>query len=138
MSNLPEVLAAWEAYQLRLDKAIGAAAVEVSLRLEGEGKRMIKGHRPEGQTATSGAPPMNRTGNLRRSIKGSSAREGFGIYSAIVGAGMIYARAVELGEPYNPPSWKNGQKFPFLKPAVEGFVQTGLLSRIIYKHLGAI
>ena len=80
---------------------------------------------------------MNRTGNLRRSIKGTSARKGFGQYQAIVGADMVYARAVEIGDPYNPPSWKDGQRFPFLAPALQKFVRTNLLRRIIIKHLGA-
>lgn len=138
MSNLPEVLAAWEAKQKRLDMAISQAAVEISLRLEGMAKRNIKGKRPEGEKATSGQPPMNRTGNLRRSIAGTTGRQGFGSYVSVVGAYMEYARAVEMGAPYNPPTWTQGEHFPFLNPAVQDFIKSNMMNRILKKHLGAI
>lgn len=134
--NLPQVEAALRAYQANFDIRVGLAAFEISQSLEGFGKREIKGQRPKGQKATTGAPPMNRTGNLRRSIRGQSQRYGFAKYSAIVGADMIYARAVEIGDPYNPPSWKNGEHFPYLQPALEKFAQTNLVIRILRKHLG--
>jgi hypothetical protein len=135
--NLLQVEAALKAYQARLDVQIGAATREISIALEGMGKREIKGRRPEGQKATSGEPPMNRTGNLRRSIRGQSFRKGFGTYEAVVGADMVYARAVEIGNPYNPPTWRNGEHFPYLSPALKKFVKSGLLKRILIKHLGA-
>ena len=131
-------MAAWEAWQVKFDRQVGFAATEISLRLEGAAKRMIVGQRPAGEKAISNQPPMNRTGNLRRSIRGTTEREGFGIYSAVVGADMIYARAVEIGEPYNPPSWKDGQRFPFIEPAVRNFISTGLVNRILIKHMGAM
>lgn len=135
--NFPQVEAALKAYKMLVDKQMGLAAKEISVALEGFGKREIKGQRPKGQKATTGEPPMNRTGNLRRSIRGMSGRKGFGIYEAVVGADMVYARAVEVGNPYNPPSWRNGEHFPFLSPALQKFVRTGLLKRILIKHLGA-
>jgi hypothetical protein len=135
--NLPQVEAALQAYKNRLDQKIGFAAREISIALEGFGKREIKGQRLKGQKATTGEPPMNRTGNLRRSIRGTSNRKGFGIYESVVGADMVYARAVEVGDPYNPPSWRNGERFPFLSPALKKFVSSGLLKRILVKHLGA-
>lgn len=134
--NLPEVLAALQAYKNSIDYRVGKAAYEISQALEGYGKRQIKGERPEGEKAISGLPPMNRTGNLRRSIRGRSERIGFGRYEAIVGADMIYARAVEVGAPYNPPSWQNGEHFPFLEPALNEFRTSGLISRILRKYLG--
>jgi hypothetical protein len=138
MSNLPEVIAAWENHERKFDIALAQAAVEISLRLEAMAKSNIKGRRPEGQKATSGQPPMNRTGNLRRSIAGTTSRRGFGSYAAVVGAYMDYARAVEIGAPYNPPSWQNGEHFPFIQPAVDKFKSTSLFTRIVRKHLGAI
>lgn len=138
MSNLPEVTAAWKNHERKFDLALGQAASEISLRLENMAKREIKGRRPEGQKATSGQPPMNRTGNLRRSIAGTVGRKGFGEYVAVIGAYMEYARAVEIGAPYNPPSWQNGEHFPFIRPTVDRFTKSSLLSRIIQKHLGAI
>lgn len=136
--NLPQVEAALKLYQQRFDNSIKGAAAEISIALEGYGKREIKGHRPEGEKAVSGQPPMNRTGNLRRSIRGQEIRKGFGRYTAVVGAGASYARAVEVGSPYNPPSWKNGEHFPYLSPAFEKFIKSGLIQRILTKHLGAI
>lgn len=134
--NLPEVEAALEAYKISLDARIGKATFEISQALEGYGKRQIKGQRPEGQKATTGLPPMNRTGNLRRSIRGRYERIGFAKYTAIVGADMEYARAVEVGSPYNPPSWQNGEFFPYLSPALEEFAKSGLVLRILRKNLG--
>jgi hypothetical protein len=136
--NLPQVEAALKAYKIRFEAQVGKASAEISARLEGFGRREIKGdRRGVPYPAMSGQPPMNVTGNLRRSIRGTSQRKGFGVYSAVVGADMVYARAVEMGDPYNPPSWKNGQRFPFLSPALDKFVRSGLLRRIIIKHLGA-
>lgn len=134
--NFAEVQAALIAYQQALDWKIGKATYEISQALEGYGKRQIKGERPEGEKAISGLPPMNRTGNLRRSIRGRHERIGFARYEAIVGADMIYARAVEVGSPYNPPSWQNGEHFPFLEPALKEFSTSGLIARILRKHLG--
>lgn len=133
--NLPQVEAALKAYTVKFDLAIGKASAEIAAQLEGDGKREIKGVRPEGQKATTGEPPMNRTGKLRNSIRGSNVRRGFASYTAVVGADMVYARAVEVGSPYNPPSWQNGEYFPYLEPALEKFVMSGKLKSILIKHL---
>lgn len=135
--NLPEVLSALNSYQKRIDMKVASATAEISMRLEGAAKRMIKGERPAGQKAISGWPPMNRTGNLRRSIAGTMSRIGFGHYQAVVGAYMEYARAVETGNPA-PPTWTEGQKFPFLQPAVDNFVKSGGVPRVLKKHLSSI
>jgi hypothetical protein len=137
-NNLPEAVGAWNTYQARFDMKLALASGEIALRLEGAGKRMIVGQRNPEDRATPNKPPMNRTGNLRRSIKGSSGKIGFGIYESVVGAGMVYARAVEMGGEYAPPSWKNGQRFPFLEPAVKDFISTGMITRILIKHMGAL
>lgn len=134
--NLPQVEAALQAYMRGFDMRIGNATFEISQALEGFGKRQIKGQRPEGEKAITGQPPMNRTGNLRRSIRGQHMRLGYATYEAVVGADMIYARAVEVGAPYNPPSWQNNEHFPYLEPALEQFAKTNLIVRILRKHLG--
>lgn len=134
--NLPQVEAALQAYMRGFDMRIGNATYEISQALEGFGKRQIKGQRPEGEKAVTGQPPMNRTGNLRRSIRGQTMRIGYATYEAVVGADMIYARAVEIGAPYNPPSWQNNEHFPYLQPALEEFAKTNLVIRILRKHLG--
>jgi hypothetical protein len=134
--NLPQVEAALQAYMRGFDMRIGNATLEISQAIEGLGKRQIKGERPKGEKAVSGQPPMNRTGNLRRSIRGQHQRLGYATYQAIVGADMIYARAVEVGAPYNPPSWQSGEHFPYLQPALDEFAKSNLTIRILRKHLG--
>ena len=87
-------------------------------------KEEIKGRRPEGEKATAGDPPKNRTGNLRRSIRGEKFQKGFAKYEAIVGPTIIYGRAVELGGSYSPPSWKGTSAvkgFPYMAPAFRKF-----------------
>lgn len=135
--NLPEVEQALLAYQKRFDERVGEAAREIALKLEGLAKREIKGRRPKGQKATIGMPPMNRTGNLRRSIMNTTQRKGFAKYEAIVGAEMVYARAVEKGAPYNPPTWTKGERFPFLQPAVDKAIKSKVLEKTLQKYLGA-
>ena len=131
--NLPEVLAALHMVQQRFDIQIGLASQEMSIALEGLAKRQIVGDRKnQPYPAVTGKPPMNVTGNLRRSIKGKSTREGFGIYVAEAGAYMVYARAVELG---GAPTWTRGQHFPYMEPALQQFRRTNLTRTILIKHL---
>lgn len=134
--NLPQVKAALEEYQARFDMAIGQAAEEISKQLAGDAQRQIKDDRKnKPYPAVSGQPPMNVTGNLRRSIKGSSHRIGFGLYEAQAGAYMVYARAVELG---GAPTWTRGQHFPYMQPALEQFKQSGKIRGILIKYLRRI
>lgn len=70
-------------------------------------------------------PPVNRTGNLRRSIKPMKFRLGFGSYGAIVGPTVIYGRILELGFP-------NGNKYPYMKPAFKEFEEVS--HAIIHKY----
>ncbi len=131
--NLPEVLAALRATQVQMDVMLGAAAAEIGQALAGTAMRQIQGDRKSvGYPAVSGKPPMNYTGNLRRNIKGSSGRLGFGMYYAQAGSYMVYARAVELG---GAPTWTNGQHFPYMQPALEQFRRSTIIQRIIAKHL---
>jgi hypothetical protein len=85
--------------------------------------------------ATAGQPPMNRTGNLRRSIRGEKIN-GFGKYEAIVGPTVVYGRAVELGGSFAPKSWRGTSAvkgFPYMLPALQKFKV--IAPRIIQKHL---
>ena len=132
-SNVPQVIAAIKAMQARMDIAIGTAAAEIGEQLAGTAMRQIKGDRKStGYPAVSGQPPMNVTGNLRRSIKGSSHRLGFGVFVAEAGAYMVYARAVEMG---GAPTWTNGQRFPYMQPALEQFRRSSIIQRILAKHI---
>ena len=108
--------------QEKLDIGARLARDEMMARLIQLSQREIKGDRKNvGYPATPGKPPMNVTGNLRRSIRGQKIRTGFASYSAIVGPTIIYGRSVEMGNPYNPPTWQNGQRFPYMKTAFEKY-----------------
>jgi hypothetical protein len=96
-------------------------------------KSEIKGRRPKGQKATSGQPPMNRTGDLRRSIRGEKYRTGFASYSAIVGPTIIYGRRVELGG----GNWPSGTKFPYMEPAFQKF-RSIVFPQIVAKHFKGV
>jgi len=96
-----------------VDVSVMKARDEMMARLIQLSQEEIKGRRPKGQKATSGEPPMNRTGNLRRSITGKKAQEGFARYSAEVGPTMIYSRAVELG---GAPTWHSA--FPIYETSI--------------------
>jgi hypothetical protein len=122
-----------------MDKGAMAARDEMMLTLIQLSKEQIEGRRPKGEKATSGQPPMNRTGNLRRSIRGEKFRKGFASYSAIVGPTIIYGRAVELGGSYAPESWRGTSAmagFPYMKPA---FMKFRIVApAIIAKHIGKV
>ena len=72
---------------------------------------------------------MNRTGDLRRSIKGEKFRVGFASYTAIVGPTIIYGRRVELGG----GNWPSGVRFPYMEPAYEKF-RVSVLPQIQAKY----
>lgn len=122
-----------------MDEGARNARDEMMLALIQLSKEEIKGRRPEGQKATSGIPPMNRSGNLRRSIRGEKFRKGFASYSAIVGPTIVYGRAVEIGGQWAPRSWKGTSAmagFPYMKPAFIKF--RTVAPAIIAKHIGQV
>jgi hypothetical protein len=116
-SNLKLVKKIWTDTTNKVDVATRAARDEMMAALIQLSKEQIQGVRPKGQTAWQGfpTPPMNRTGNLRRSIRGEKFRTGFASYEAIVGPTIIYGRKVELGG----PNWRAGVKFPYMEPAYQ-------------------
>jgi hypothetical protein len=113
-----------------IDDGARATRDEMMTTLIQLAKAEIVGRRPKGERATSGKPPMNRTGNLRRSIRGEKYDVGFAKYNAIVGPTMIYGRAVEMG---GAPTWTKGQKFPYMSPAYAKFRL--IAPRIVQKHM---
>jgi hypothetical protein len=138
-SNLKMVRQALEKAGANMDKGAMAARDEMMLTLIQLSKEQIEGRRPKGEKATSGQPPMNRTGNLRRSIRGEKFRKGFASYSAIVGPTIIYGRAVELGGAYAPDSWRGTSAmagFPYMKPAFMKF--RTVANAIVAKHIGQV
>ena len=129
-SNLKLVKEATKKAGKSIDDGARATRDEMMTTLIQLAKAEIVGRRPKGERATSGKPPMNRTGNLRRSIRGEKYDIGFAKYAAIVGPTMIYGRAVELG---GAPTWTRGQKFPYMSPAYAKFRL--LAPRIVQKHM---
>ena len=75
----------------------------------------------------SGEGPNRGTGNLLTSMTFSSSRKGFGSYEAVVGAGAVYARQLELGG----GRWKSGVKYPYMEPALTGLVSSGQVNQIL-------
>lgn len=125
-SNLKLVRKAVGKQVKNIDVATRMARDEMMMVLIQLSKEEIKGARPYTvgprggriyQKATPGAPPMNRTGNLRRSITGERFRLGFASYSGVVGPTIEYARRVELGG----GDWKPGVRFPYMEPAYTKF-----------------
>jgi hypothetical protein len=100
--------------------AIGALG-EVALGLEREAKIMSQSggsHKAGTPTpATPGGPPAAITGNLTRSIAATPVVAGVGGWQTSVGAGMIYARALEFGNPL----WTSGVRYPYMAPALKAF-----------------
>lgn len=139
-TNLKQVRQALQKAGSSLDKSAESARDEMMMTLIQLSKEQIVGRRPKNedgtwQKATAGQPPMNRTGNLRRSIRGEKFRKGFAKYEAIVGPTIIYGRAVELGGKYAPESWKGTSAmagFPYMRPAFNKFKT--LAPFIIRKH----
>ena len=129
-SNLKLVREATKKAGKSIDDGARATRDEMMTTLIQLAKAEIVGKRPKGQVATSGQPPMNRTGNLRRSIRGEKYNVGFAKYEAIVGPTMIYGRAVEMG---GAPTWTKGQKFPYMSPAYAKFRLVA--PRIVQKHM---
>jgi hypothetical protein len=129
-SNLKLVREATKKAGKSIDDGARATRDEMMVTLIQLAKAEIVGRRPKGERATSGKPPMNRTGNLRRSIRGEKYNVGFAKYEAIVGPTMIYGRAVEMG---GAPTWTRGQKFPYMSPAYAKFRL--IAPRIVQKHM---
>ena len=134
--NLRQVRESLQKANKNVDIGARNARDEMMATLIQLSKNEIRGRRPVGQKATSGQPPMNRTGNLRRSIRGQKFNVGFAKYEAIVGPTMEYGRAVELGGGFAPESWRGTSAmkgFPYMAPAYAKFRL--LAPAIVRKHL---
>jgi hypothetical protein len=141
VTNLNLVRTAVTRQTVNLDLKVRMARDEMMAAMIQLAQEEIKGQRKEGEQATAGEPPKNRTGNLRRSIKGFKFTTGFARYNAIVGPTMTYARAVELGGGYAPASWQGTSAmrgFPYMKPAYTKLVNGGIINKIFIKHIGSL
>lgn len=136
VTNLKLVRGKVTDYTKEINEGARKARDEMMAALIQLSKEEIKGRRPKGDKAVAGQPPMNRTGNLRRSIRGEKFQKGFAKYEAIVGPTIIYGRAVELGGNYSPPSWRGTSAvrgFPYMAPAFKKFQVVA--PAIVRKHL---
>lgn len=130
-SNLRLVRTEVDKFNGNIDRSTRLARDEMMMALTQLSKEQIQGRRPKGQKAWTGSPtpPMNRTGDLRRSIRGEPSRQGFATYSAIVGPTIAYGRRVELGG----GNWPSGVRFPYMEPAYEKF-RVSILPQIQTKY----
>lgn len=136
VTNLKLVRGKVTDYTKEINEGARKARDEMMVALIQLSKEEIQGRRPKGDRAAAGQPPMNRTGNLRRSIRGEKFQKGFAKYEAIVGPTIIYGRAVELGGNYSPPSWRGTfavRGFPYMAPAFKKFQVVA--PAIVRKHL---
>ena len=132
-NNLRLVKQVWDKETKSLDIKARLMRDEMMAVLIQLSKEQIEGKRPKVNgrytKAVSGLPPMNRTGDLRRSITGEKFNVGFANYSAIVGPTIVYGRRVELGG----GNWSPGTMFPYMAPAYTKF-RTMVLPQITNKY----
>jgi hypothetical protein len=129
--DVTKTVKALEEMAAKTDKAVLTATRKVGNEATRTMKKQIVGGhklgtpRSEGRNVVAGKP-SNVTGNLRRSIR--STTKGFnGRYTMVVGAYMVYARALEFGN----PRWKSGVKYPFVAPTAK-ILSTNNYAREIY------
>ena len=124
-TNLSQVRRQMDSKIAGVDRAVFRTAAEIAATGTRFAKAEITGRR--GQTdgvwdkATPGKPPMNRTGTLRRSINSRVYKDGFGSYTGRIEPATNYARALEVGHQYAPPSWRfsdANEGFPYMRPAL--------------------
>jgi hypothetical protein len=146
-NNLKLVQKQWQTASNKVDIKARMARDDMMTALIQLAKEQIQGARPyttgpnggrRYSKATAGEPPMNRTGDLRRSIRGEKFKTGFASYSAIVGPTIVYGRAVEMGGQYAPRSWQGTtamKGFPYMAPAYKTF--QGVVSKqIVQRYFG--
>jgi hypothetical protein len=130
VTNLAEVLKGFDITDAKIDAAAMIATWQAALAIEGQAKiNANTGAHAAGLPhigPRTGEGPNIVTGNLVNNIRAERPIKGFKSYSAIVGSGAEYARAIELGNPV----WKSGVKFPYMTPAANSLTKNGTLSRI--------
>ena len=132
-NNLPEVNAALNAWQKRMDKAGELAARQISIAVWSKAKELTSQtvntpiqtkntlrHNPH--IGGDGTPPNYATGNLNRNILANPVRRvGFATYVASVSSNAEYARVLEEGS----SRWTSGVKYPYMYPARDDIVNSG-------------
>jgi hypothetical protein len=127
ITNLSDVLHTLSINATKIEQAAAYGVAQVALAIERETKQLLFTRQNSGRYGGKGGdryrghelvkgdgqPPNRVTGALASSVR-TELRQGFGTYYADVFPTMVYARALELGN----PRWKSGVKYPYLRPAV--------------------
>ena len=114
ISGADDAKRAMEVYRKKLPLASDRGVAAVALAYENELKKVLNKVQNSGKGNHIGPPggfPNRRTGRLSNSIA-TNKIEGFGSYGREVGAGMVYARSLELGN----PRWRSNVRYPFMEP----------------------
>ena len=135
--NLPAVTSALKKWETRMDKAAQMAANNIGREVWTRAKNITheQTHNPKEprRNAPSGGPNYV-TGNLNRNIiQAPTVRMGFGTYIASVDSNAEYSRALEDGS----SKWTSGVKYPFMRPARDQVVMTGLARTILIGYVRA-
>ena len=141
--NLPEVLSALKAWQKRMDKAGMEATRLITHAVLSKAQEITHAtvNKPTQRNgklrynphigSRSGEGPNYVTGNLYRGIIAQPIRrQGFESYVATVGSSVFYARTVEEGA----SNW-NGVKYPYMVPARDYVVNSGMARRYIISEV---
>ena len=135
--NLPQVTAALNAWQNRMDKAAQMATVQISAEVVYGAKKIVgEVIHPRGtpHVPTSSGGPNTVTGTLVQNIRAAvPRRQGYGTYVAVVGAETTYARQLEEGG----GNWQSGVKYPFMRPARNQVVESGKARMILIGYVRA-
>jgi hypothetical protein len=118
IANIEKTMKGLDKITQDTDKAVQKATKDVGAETERQMKKLIKGrHKPGTKTPSApGSPPTSISMGLKRSIKATDPKKGFGgSYTVTVGAYQIYARALELGH----PRWGSGVNYPFVAPTAK-------------------
>jgi hypothetical protein len=113
--NLPATLAGVRAATNRIELAaqFGVNMVSNAVLRQAVKNANTGHHKPgEGHIPGTGPGPNTATTSLRDSIR-AERRKGLATYEMIVAPTVVYARAVELGN----PRWKSGVRYPYMAPA---------------------
>jgi len=118
IKNMGDVVKGITTATTKIDQAALYALGMVGLSLERKVKQnLFKATHPRGERRSvrgDGGFPERVSGNLGRSVFTELKHEP-GSYVASVFPTMVYARALELGN----PRWKSGVRYPYLKPSFD-------------------
>jgi hypothetical protein len=135
-AHISATISALKQTNVAVDEAVRDASRAVGSLATRTMKKQIVGAHPVGKPRSAGSgiedgKPSNMSGNLRRSIRSKTTKEGFGQYSVVTGAYQIYARALEFGH----PKWQSGVKYPFVAPTAKILLESNKARDLYVKAL---